>query len=64
MRSNGAPPAEVHSRPAVPPRYRFQNAGSRPQLPLSSARAVSSRVTSATGPNGSRCGGPPSTGTA
>ena len=62
IRWNGAPSAEVHSRPAVPPPYRFQNAGSRPQLPFSSARAVSSRATSATGPNGSRCGAPPSTG--
>jgi hypothetical protein len=64
MRWNGPPAAAVHSRPAVPPRYRFQYAGSRPQQPFSSVWAVSSMATPATGPNGSRRDGPPSGGTA
>ena len=46
----GPSPVAVQSRPAVPPRYRFQYAGSRPHDPLSSACAPSSTATPATGP--------------
>ena len=54
----------VQSRPAVPPRYRFQYAGSRPQQPFSSACAPGSMATPATGPYGSTRDGPPSGGRA
>ena len=54
----------VHSWPARPPRYRFQNAGSPATLPVSSAVPASSMATSLTAPNGSSRGGVPSPGTA
>ena len=54
----------VHSLPARPPRYRFQNAGSPATLPVSRAVPASSMATSLTVPNGSRRGGVPSPGTA
>ena len=54
----------VHSLPRVPPRYRFQNAGSVFIRPASRAVPVSSSARSVTGPNGSLRGGSPSSGTA
>ena len=54
----------VHSLPRVPPRYRFQYAISLFIRPVSRAVPASSRARSATGPNGSRRGGEPSSGTA
>ena len=58
-------PVAVHSLPARPPRYRFQNAGSWATLPVSRAVPASSMATSLTGPNGSSRGGvAPSPGTA
>src|SRR5450432_1941683 len=50
--SAGVPAGRVHSRPEVPPRYRFQYAGSR-EVPLSSATPAVSTATSVIGPNGS-----------
>src|ERR1700742_245127 len=57
-------PGAVHSLPRVPPRYRFQNAGSVFIRPVSRAVPVSSRARSVTGPNGSLRGGAPSSGIA
>ena len=58
-------PVAVHSLPARPPRYRFQNAGSPATLPVSRAVPASSMATSLTAPNGSSRGGvAPSPGTA
>ncbi len=54
----------VHSLPRVPPRYRFQNAGSVFIRPATRAVPVSSSARSVTGPNGSLRGGSSSSGTA
>ena len=62
--NSGSAAVAVHSLPRVPPRYRFQNAGSLFSRPVSRAVPVSSRARSATGPNGSLRGGSPSSGTA
>ena len=47
----------THSLPARPPRYRFQNAGSAPTLPVSNAVPASSMARSLTSPYGSGRGG-------
>ena len=62
--NRGSAAVAVHSLPRVPPRYRFQNAGSVFIRPVSRAVPVSSRARSAAGPNGSLRGGAPSSGTA
>jgi hypothetical protein len=62
--NRGSARLAVHSRPRVPPRYRFQNAGSVFVRPVSRAVPVSSRARSVTWPNGSLRGGAPSSGIA
>src|SRR5260370_32820280 len=53
----GSSPVATHSLPARPPRYRFQNAGSPPTLPVSNAVPASSMARSLTSPYGSGRGG-------
>src|SRR5580693_5812738 len=55
--NRGSSPVATHSLPARPPRYRFQNAGSPPTLPVSNAVPASSMARSLTSPYGSGRGG-------
>lgn len=64
-RTKSPPVSPVHSLPAVPPRYRFHLAASRPMVAESSSTcSPGPYAREPTGPYGRVRAGPPSTGTA